>query len=1495
VSGALLTAVLLVVAAPPPAGADTGAIWQELVPQGAAEELDDATWFAPPPASVLLLELDVDEVPLIWRVDRARDSQPASMLEQIPHALGAGQFLVWIAPSPQADWAVVSGGRTRAWTLRANDDPRALRDYERALWRWASSSGSDPPPAPAVAGARPLRSALLDARDGLLQDAEPTGALRAELLRLRPLAPGARWPWAAWDRPLRPTATLGRDQAGRSFTTTRPGLLRLRTWAVGEPDTPTVPIGLYVERSGGFGPGGPAAELTSSGRVGDDGRSASRDLELLAPPGYQMWNVWPRAPGHEIEARMQRPRPSFPHAADHRRMVHLARQGPGVERARRAEEAIDEAFAWAHHLGGRTAHNGTTAQDHVDEVAASIRSGLRRDEPWALMGLARLQSRLAPPEGDPPALPALEHAILRRDLAGDLPAGQDLRDAARDAWLQASSYVFRDVQPPPGAELVHASLRVGHGLAVPAADGHHRPGVYSFLPPGEEVALTVRSHPHRPERWAVLQFLGLDLDERSAVVTLTVDGGEPLQVVLSETWTPFRIALEPGVRLLQLDLPEGGAERVGVALDLPVEAAAGPFGAALPHLRWMRAVRLAGAETSGRFELPSAGGPAHLRVDAWWIGDEPREVVLTTEEGRRRAVLFPSSTAPALIGVEGAQRLSAGSVAVDLDGDVGWLTVTSLDEQASPLWLRVASRQAVPRAAQCEGEVLDAGGEPELTGGDLAGQTRQLIAAAGDPAAEFDARLSRAARLLELGLTGYARRDIEAARAQLDPEDFEGLAAVESLARRVLSLGDSRHVVVESPPDRVDLLPLDLPAAAGHGRAGWLDEFAADAPAALVSAGRLHDLVPDERTAAAVQLALADEARGEAMRDPAAAVRALAHAAAAREVVDDPRAARITHEAAVATRTDVLVTAASSPDRVVLRGPLTPPDPQTEPYGWARWTLLGAPLQQVDRVIGAGTRWVLDPGPGAPGQVTVEALCDDLRVPGPAVPDICHVEVRVGDREARPWSVPRGEVSTLTLDWRRGEPLEIELASEGHGRYMAVGLVAPGWRVPDRRALFHVATPDEAVRYRVVGPTRLAIEVAARCGEAGEVGVQVLDGAEVVRSERWHGPRAELVADRGESYGDSRTIRVSLHEPGVHELELRADGAPVAVRVAQRLPAELILPPPPAVAEMKPDDAVRRDVSSPWREPRVIDRATRLPRPSPAGTVDASLAWRTRVSVDDEPDDVRLQYLEITAGHRLRVARSTWLRGGPLVRLWGQASPSAGLALDASHRFHPVELRLRGRARGLVQRVEGRTRGAMSLDLRVDRPTRLATGLVLLPHLRVRGYVQPEEDLRWSDGSADPAIASDYRQAHPFGLGVGVDLLARPWVDGEFAVGLRAMSNSNVGTVDHAGGHGEFRLYPRPVGLAVGMDLSRRFADDGRAEAWWRAELDVRVWADLGPPSLWIRPDLSLSWLFDPGRLQATVGVTVTPGRRALVHHAPEELLFEDLREPSLIRGRWRR
>jgi len=359
----------------------------------------------------------------------------------------------------------------------------------------------------------------------------------------------------------------------------------------------------------------------------------------------------------------------------------------------------------------------------------------------------------------------------------------------------------------------------------------------------------------------------------------------------------------------------------------------------------------------------------------------------------------------------------------------------------------------------------------------------------------------------------------------------------------------------------------------------------------------------------------------------------------------------------------------------------------------------------------------------------------------------------------------------------------------------------------------------------------------------------------------------------------------------VAEFEVRTADGRVAVRVTQRTADQVVVPRPDDSLEPQPEfeEPAQHGSDPGWTR---VEPGARLPRPR-FGTVDAGAHLWQRWTADEERGNRRYLYGEIEARHRVGLSRRTWLSGGLLARI-GAGAPTVGVRLAATQRIPVVDLRLQGRLQGLAQQGEGAVHTALALRFRLDRLLRLGPDVILVPSLVVRGDLQPPSDAAWGDDPADPEIGSSYRRSHPFGLGAGVDLNWRPWVNGEWAVGVRARSNPDL-SVDHVGARAEFRLYPRPLGLALRGDLSRRVADDWRRTAWWRTELTLRVWVDLGPPSLWIRPEVRVAYLVDPGRLGLTLGVSITPGRRAITHFAPTELLFEDLRAPELREGRWRR
>lgn len=1085
----------------------------------------------------------------------------------------------------------------------------------------------------------------------------------------------------------------------------------------------------------------------------------------------------------------------------------------------------------------------------------------------AWIEMAQDQSRAAPAEGELAALPALEAAVTRLDGRGPTPAPRELRDAARHAWLQATAYLATGVHPPDDAVEVLAILP---GTSQGPDDrGRYPLGMTGFLPDGDEVEIQAPPSPCDADRWAVIRGLGVNTSNRPLVASLGVDGAPPTRVLIVPGWTPFRLAVPPGDHTLRLRLPTGAGDVAGLAVDLPTPVSATSLGGT--HARLVRAALLDAEGATGRFGLPPE--TTHMRVDAWWSGAGPRRLRVRTAGGQRTVVVYPGEDVPVLL-VEPARLLTPGNAAVDLPDSTSWVSVELADDDG-PVWVRVTTRQPYPRT------VNDAGVGPPLRssggGEDLTSSSLRVLENRGAPQEEALARLARARALLALGLAGYARRDIEAA-AELDAQHVD---EVDRLRLECRAAAD--HVAVLQPPVG-PALPLDLPAAVGQGPPAWVDALDDDDPAVAVARGRLDAL--DDSPAA--HLALAQRARGAALDEPHAALLALAHARLAGEVVVEASAGRIAGEAMTATRPDPLGIASSSPQRVILASRVEAPDPDVDIAGWARWTLLGAPLSRVDRVVAAGSQWVIEPGRQGGAEITLEAFCDDLRHPVSAEP-VCHAAVRVGRGDEQAWEIPVGEVATRTLRVGAGDEVAVALAAGGHARHMALGLDGHGWALPGRRAAFHVAWPDQPVIYRVVGPTVLEVETAPLCGHPPQVQL-VVDGVERA-GERWSETRPDLVSDAGESFGPSRQHHIVLLHDDVAELLVRAVEGRVAVRVTQRM-AEGRIEPREALPGVVAAAAGATPATQGWADPANVDVALRLPQPR-FGTVEAGAHLHQRWSADGERGNRRYLYGEIGALHRVGLARMTWLSGGVLARL-GAGPPTVGVRLAATQRVPVAELRLRGRLQWLAQQGDGDLHSALALRLRLDRPLRLGPDVRLVPALTTRGYLQPPADAAWGDIPADLEIASSYRRSHPFGLGVDLDLVWRPWINGEITLGARARSNPDL-SADHAGGRAELRVYLRPVGLTLGGDVTRRLADEWRHTAWWRTEFSLGAWADLGPPMVWIRPQLQLSYLVDPGRLALTLGVTVTPGRRAVTHFAPTELLFEDIREPQPRDGRWRR
>ena len=1416
-------------------GAPAGPVWVEVEPlrRGPVEQIE-ATWFEAPTASLIRIDHD-DEFPLaVWNVEHDDDGRVIAEVEQQPLARDEGQNWYWVPPAT-GTWAVVTDARALPRLYRLRSAPELTRGYP------FDSRRRTRPPGEFTLGPGEPRELQLRGAATLVVEARVVSDASSGT------------PEEPFGGPIPFELTLC-DERG-SVLAHVPA-----TVSPGEPDPAT---GLRV--------------------------SHARRLEIEVPRGPNRWELSVQGASCLVVAQLSRERPLYPYAANPIAPPASTQAGTDADSAaRRTADALNQGlYRQALPLAGAW----------LEEEPGSVD---------ALRALGKIQARVPPiPDVTPAALPALENRALEMSLAAEGPAPSQLRDALRNVWFEDVAYLSGGVMPPEEVEWLVLGMPAHDSLAAPLEGSRHRYEVRSAMPLGAEVVVPVPADELSPERWTILRFVGITLSRRAAVAALTIDGGEPERVLLEETVTPFRVAVAPGNRTVRFDVPGGGEGSFAFGVDLapdPQDAGAppvSPWGPTFPYLRLMRVFPVEAVGDAGVFQLPVAAhnrddGRTHLRVEAWWHGAQPLELVLETPDGlERRVLIYPDEAANAAISVEHLPDgpLMGGAAPVDLDEEVGWVRLERTAD-GPPAWIRVTTRQPLPHGQPAEPEpelppiqLLDAGESCRS----LSVLSRILLEAGDDTTAQAVMRVARAELLLDAGLGAYAERDLEAVRQMEAPASVRQRAdAVDSVARL---LDGPNHVSVHAPPAD-GTLPLELWAAAGAGAAAWLEELPPSSLARRIADGDLPGAWPLAPRSPALRRELSHLSVLEAEADPTAAVMALIHGGAVLQVMDDGAAASNVHKALEATRVDHLGTAASSPDRVQLSGPLPVPDPVEDPAGAARWAMLASSMGVVDRLISAGTRWVVLPGPDAPAELKLRALCDDLRTPEPQTPTSCHLKLQQGDRQPVDWTIPRGEVSRFPLSLLPDEAVSVALAAEGRARYVAVALEADEpWRVPQRRAWYHLAHPGEPVVYRVTGPTRLHVALAPRGQEGDTTTATVTVAGEPVLSHSWASPPPLLLSDQAIPFGEPVRVPLDFHTDAPLEVVVSAEGSPVAVRIDRVVPAHLILPEPPGPAD---SDLALARLPGRFTDIRSTSHAPVVPRPDPRGTVTGSVGVTDRWSVEEEAEQQRNIYIELAATHRLRPGkRPSWLRGSAAIRFHTRSTPAAVIELGTYHRSPATGLRLSGEARGLIQDVSGTPMGAAALRGRLDRPTRIAPDMTLIPAIGLRGLIQPQDTPEWETGAVDLEIASEYRRQHPFAIRPSVTWMWRPWLNAALLLSGGATSNPDLTVPDSAGGSLEIRLAPRPFGLAAQLDLSWRFADGYRSVGYLYSVLTMDLWVDLGPHKTLVQPRAQLRYLPTLNRFETVVVLELIPGRRAMHHYAPGELPFHDIRGPRLKNGRW--
>lgn len=1468
----------------PVAAAQSATPWVELSRvRNAPADLADAVWFEPPSATMLELVVEADTTPQVWRVELDGEGRAVARVAQRPSDEGDGHYLLWTSPAPAAPLAVVvpGGGSVHAYVPDSRFSQRSVVQHEQALWRSVRRDTDVPPTTAPTGETYDLTRTLARVRDQLTETSRQQrkdGLLdlirlrRAEtLLRGTPYMPRAGRP-AGQPRRL--------DGQPVELDLIGPGVAVLNVQVTSPEDRGPIAFDLIID-------GGETGRQRIASSVlcaGEDGRCSPRQFQLTVPPGRQAWSVSLEGADGELQVRSYRLRPVFPRT-----------------RGGALTSDLDEIWQLGAGEPERVVMEALGSGDYEDAEAA-ILTWLEQepDDPDAQMALGHLQARGGTSGALPAAWQLLERSIRDHDLAGPGPAQGKQRWAARQAWLQGAYQSAGVLAPEKTMELV-VGLRPDDGLASASGEGWYRGGVRALLPVDEEVPVAVPSDGSAAS-WTTVRWLGVNTTGRPAVIAITVDDQPPLRVLLQGERTPFRLALAPGSHRIRWQAPAGVGDGLALGADRWVEQPGGPWGTDFPALRVLPFVRLEPGQTSGEFQLPAGVESHHVRLEARWEGNGEQQLEADDGRGVRQLSLAPADQVPVMgadaDGGGGVKELALGAATFDVLGE--GLTVRNGGDEGV-VWLRLLLRQ--PRDNPRSQEPV--GAEAHTT------QDRRLdlerlralssaIAAAESPAEQARSLLERAELLAAAGLEAYAQRDCQRICQHRDPGD-ELVIRAHELETEGFAIRDHRRIWINGARDTA-ALALDPPAAAGSGPAAWLETLPPGDPAQLLAADDLSALVDLDPFSVAIHRELALRAAASAVLSPDAALLALVHADAVLAAYQDPRMATIRWQAMDATHSQVIGAARSSADRVRLTDAWQAP--VLDAAQQAREAMLAGPLGGAHQLLAAGSRWTVYPGMDAGHELSLKVLCDDLRALPVGAPAGCPLQIQVDDGDIQRWVVPTGEAAHRDVRVPDGGRLTIHHEEGGQSRYAALQLSTSdgGWTVPSRSAWFHLATPGAAVEHGVCGPTMLVVEASPAFGGARPPHLEVRVDGELRETVGWLSMSGNVSGDGDERYDAAARLEVPLFASGPHQIDLVAVDGPVAVRVSRREANRTMLPRapvPPAPLPIATPLVEAVSIPAPDARP-VAALRQHWPAPSPGGTLDSRVHLWNRSSLDQEPVDERSLYLELAVTHRLRLGRAagapadSWLAGGGLVRAGTPYEPAGGWNLSTYHRIPTIGLRLSGRFSGLVQGSPAGAVAASTLSLRLDRPVRLGAW-TLVPHLRARGFFQPSEERREQAGETYLELSSSYRTAHPFALSAGADLLARPWVNGEWLLGLRAVSNADVKSLDLVGGRTELRLYPRPVGVALAFDLSRRLQDDWRTEAWWRAEGSVEAWVDLGPPALWIRPGVQLSYLVKPSRLELTVGVAITPGRRGVEQMAPPELLFEDIRQPEFVDGRWRR
>ncbi|MBN8226193.1 hypothetical protein JYK02_01575 [Corallococcus macrosporus] len=1141
---------------------------------------------------------------------------------------------------------------------------------------------------------------------------------------------------------------------------------------------------------------------------------------------------------------------------------------------------------------------------------------------------SELVSRL--PLGDP--LRSRELAALELAWRAE-PLSEDIRRSYRAAWWRASRW--SQVAPAPREDGTEVKASQWLDLQGVEADASMAGSALWPLAVGGTTRVQATGLAEAP---TLLRAYVMTPPGAKANPVLRV-GNNTFPLLPLSAVEPVEIALPPGEHALKLEGAEGTRAFLSLA---PAKAEGAPGEVGYVRSQWPVKVDAKAV----RFRVPDAKLPSPVRVQFRPLNAQagkPIVVRMNTDVGHpRRLVLMPGTASPSHVALEGAKGTSSAPVSA----------VVTLPAQAREVWFepedpkaQLAVSLAVRRAEVATPEESPAPAQQPQAG--TAYETLQALSRTlRTQPDDTEPRLARAELLSSLQEDGFARADVGRlldAQAKLTPEQQRRLLALmdrlsQASPRTVRFAQAITQPTLVSPAfpalgtDGAELTATSAQVREGHAdaalaavsgdkslqgrylRARLLSASGEDAAGALAMAALYRETgLPQVGLEALAMLERLQDSP-QAWKDGGAPLGA-ALAGQLQAWADHPDVRRMRFTAGRWTRWEGLRDAEETAGSLVATSEAGTDDEDVAMS--VRKALLAPPWKLSEaKLLPAGASRVMSLVVKQPRPLGAEVLCGTTPRPGVDAAGTCAFALRVDGRVVRELKVAEGETAILgtRLDVPGRHQVEVVMAradtqQTGLVRFVESEEASANARVvaaPQPLSLLR-SRPGAPVVMTVLGPTALRVRASALAPSSGRElllrSTPLPSGDGTGGSSAEEGPLMHLGlpadADPGlqgasQPLGRMGETWLLLPSRGPHRVSLESPEGEALVQVQLGVASD-----PSALAAPSWAQGSTGLEPLPW--PALPPSLSLLPEGMPPetrtgglGMVSAEMGYR---SEDVEEGELLNRPLQTGLEVRLSLRRElspgrAWLRFTPEARYPLNQTAVLGGTVAGYVNQLPGDLRLSMQGSVFSQTIDGAMRWSARGRIAADRYFRLSPDVGLIPGLGLT-----VESMQ--GGSAVEASRYDqnvywlYGKDHPQRLSPRLSLRWQPFQDHVATLGMSAVSNANLYTVDNAGAYASWAalLGGKLQGTRVelGYGASQRFQDDHRATAYLRhrvsGRLDWNVWMGKGGNRLMLFAE-DRAFLSGPYGTQNVFSLGARwdwTGGRGLQDVTPTEEEFEEL------------